>query len=135
MAYAADIHYEPFDEATSKRLTKLIMKLFSLWKLTYEEQAVLLGLSSGSHASIHRYKRGESFIRLNQDTYDRIRFLLGIHKTLRILFPENLALAYAWIKSPNAQFNDHTPLSVAIQRGFLGVVSVYDYLESVKTHI
>ncbi len=134
MSHAVMTKYDDFDDNLSRRLTKMVMQLFSHWKLTYEEQAILLGLSTSTHTSINRYKRGLSHIRLNQDTYDRIRFLLSIHKSLRTLFPMNRDLAYAWMKKPNAHFNYRTPLQVAIEQGFLGLASVHDYIESVKVH-
>lgn len=129
---ALAFHLPEFDEEQSIRLTKMIMRLFEHWQLTYEQQAILLGLSTNTRSSINRYKKGTSHIRLNQDTYDRITFFLSIHKSLRALFPMNLDLAYKWIKEPNLHFDHKAPIQIIAEEGFLGLVKVHDYLENVK---
>ncbi len=129
---ARAVKYDDIDSEHATRLTNMIMRLFEHWKLTYEEQAKLLDFSSKTHSTINRYKNGTSAIRFDRDTYDRVRFLLVIHKLLRMLFPMNLELAYAWPKTANQFFNGKTPIEVVFEEGFLGLVRVHDYLENQK---
>ncbi|MDF1655608.1 MAG: hypothetical protein P1U34_10905 [Coxiellaceae bacterium] len=129
---ARAVQYDDIDSEHATRLTNMIMRLFEHWKLTYEEQAKLLDFSSKTHSTINRYKNGTSAIRFDRDTYDRVRFLLAIHKLLRMLFPMNLELAYAWPKTTNQFFHGRTPVEVVFEEGFLGLVRVHDYLENQK---
>ena len=121
--------YDPHSYGRSERLTHMLMRLFEHWQLTYEEQAKLLSLSTGTKSTIARYKKGVSTLSPDRDTQDRIRFLLAIHKHLRTIFPRNKELAYQWPKTPNRYFSEKTPVDVISEEGFLGLVKVHDYLE------
>ncbi len=68
-----------------------------LWKLTTQEQIVLLGVSSRS--TYFKWKK-EPNPTLPKDTLERISYILGIYKALRILLPNDEA-ADAWIRKPN----------------------------------
>ena len=126
------IKYHELDDEKAARLTKMVMQLFEHWQLTYDEQAEILGLSSKTHSTINRYKKGTSSIRFDRDIYDRVRFLLSIHKALRTIFPLNTEMAYAWPKTSNQFFNGRTPIEVVSQEGFLGLASIHTYLENFK---
>jgi hypothetical protein len=129
---ALAMKYEEVDPEQSERLTKMVMRLFEHWRLTYEEQATLLGFSGKTHSTIGRYKKGTASIRFDRDTYDRVRFLLAIHKALRTIFPMNPEMAYAWPKTPNQFFAGRSPVEVVFDEGFLGLANVYDYLANYK---
>jgi len=124
--------YEEIEGERAMKLTQMIMKLFDHWGLTYEEQAQMLGLSHKTHSTISRYKKGLSSIRFDRDIYDRVRFLLSIHQSLRTIFPMNIEMAYAWPKTPNQAFRQ-TPVELIFQEGFLGLARVHSYLENFKT--
>lgn len=126
------IRLDSFDDEHAARMTKMVMRLFEHWKLTYEEQAQMLGLSTKTHSTISRYKKGVSPIRFDRDSYDRVRFILAIHQLLRSFFPSNKAVSYAWIKTPNKNFELKTPLEVVESEGFLGLARVHQYLENYK---
>jgi len=121
------------DQRQSLAVTKMVMRLFEHWKITYEQQAMLLDLSSRTHSTIANYKHGRAVLPNNRDTQDRVRFLLGVHQQLRKLFPLNLKLVYAWPTTPNQFFTGRTPILVIEQEGFLGLVKVYRYLENYST--
>ncbi|MCW5588257.1 MAG: hypothetical protein KIT27_01210 [Legionellales bacterium] len=120
-------HDLDFDDA--KALTKMVMRLFEHWKLTYEEQASLLGLSVKTNTSIARYKRGDSQFSLDRDKRDRVAHLLTIHKYLRMIYPKNRNLAYAWPKSKNVAFGSKTPVEVITEDGFEGLLRIRNHLE------
>jgi len=82
-------HSDSSNTNHAEKLTRMVMRLFEHWRLTYEEQAQVLGLSPKTHSTISRYKKGLSSIRLERDSYDRVRLLLSIHKLLRKIFPLN----------------------------------------------
>lgn len=84
----ADLH----GSAARGRLARMIIRLFEHWGLSLPEQSGLLGLSTSNRASIARYRAGEPLAD-NRDLLDRASCLLGIHKTLRIIFAQNRDLA------------------------------------------
>ena len=113
-----------------KAITQMIMQLFEHWELTYEQQAMLLSLSTNTHSTIARYKKGIACLSPSRDIQDRAGHLLAIHKYLRTIFPLNKELAYAWPTTPNRHFEGKTPVHVISDEGFLGLIKVRRYLEN-----
>jgi len=105
----------------------MVTRLFDHWQLPLAEQAGLLGLSTSNRASISRYRSGEPLAD-NRDLLDRVSCLLGIHKTLRIMFPENRDLAYRWMSTANRRLGKR-PVDVILDHGFEGLLAVRRYLE------
>ncbi|MBI3937237.1 MAG: DUF2384 domain-containing protein [Betaproteobacteria bacterium] len=110
------------------RLARLIARLFDHWELSAADQALLLGLSPDSRATVARYRRGEP-LGDNADLLARAGHLLGIHKALRIMFPHDRDLAYRWITTPNRRFANRPPLEIMRQYGFEGMIAVRRYLD------
>jgi hypothetical protein len=67
------------------------------WKLSEREQMRLLGLVSRS--TLQSWKAG-NVARIDRDTLERISYVLGIYKAIRILLPE-ASRADAWMRKPN----------------------------------
>lgn len=110
------------------RLAKLVVALFDHWALSAADQAALLGLSSGSRSTLARYRRGEPLAD-SADLISRAGHLLGIHKSLRIIFPHDRDLAYRWIGAPNRRFDGASPLDIIKRYGFEGMLAVRRYLD------
>lgn len=68
------------------------------WGLAAEEERILLG--SPPRSTFFKWK-AEKAARLSADTLERISYIMGIYKGLRILLPTEDA-ANAWIKRPNS---------------------------------
>lgn len=111
-------------------ITQMVMRLFEHWRLTYEQQAMLLSLSTHTRSTIARYKRGDATLQKDRDTQDRIAHLLAIHKYLRNIFPRNKELVYTWPTTPNRHFGDRSPVQVIDEEGFVGLIKVRQYLEN-----
>lgn len=111
-----------------ERLARMVVSLLDHWNLTPNDAAVLLGLSTQSRSTIARYRRGEPLAD-SADLLARAGHLLGIHKALRILFPHDLDLAYAWVTTPNRRFGDVAPLEVMKRHGYEGILAVRRYLD------
>ena len=62
-----------------------------------------------SRSTVARYRRGEPLAD-NADLLARAGHLLGIHKALRILFPQDRDLAYRWVTTPNRRFGERARL-------------------------
>jgi hypothetical protein len=118
-------------EVDRKAIAGMLMKLFDHWKLSTEEQLDVLGFSPTNRAVLTKYRRGEP-ISGSRDTLERAGHLLGIHKNLRLLFPHNRDLAYAWMKTRNRAFDNLTPTEVVRKFGFAGLLMVLAYLDRAR---
>lgn len=77
---------------------KAFFRVAELWGLSNDEQMTLLGLTSRS--TFFNWRRDPE-VSLSKDTLERISYVLGIYKALRILLPDDKA-ADAWVRQPNA---------------------------------
>jgi CTP:molybdopterin cytidylyltransferase MocA len=112
-------------------LARMVMTLLDHWKLSTEDQAALLGIAASNRAALARYRRGEP-IGTSRDQYERVGHLLGIHKNLRLLFPQNRDLVYRWISTRNRAFDNLTPVEVIREWGFAGLLMVRAYLDRAR---
>lgn len=69
------------------------------WELSSEQQWILLGVP---RATYYRWKEQPN-VSLSNDTLERISYILGIYKALRILLPTEKS-ANQWIHKPNKAF-------------------------------
>ena len=109
------------------RLAAMVTRLLDHWSLSAAEQAAVLGLSGGSRSTLARYRGGEPLAD-SRDLLDRARHLLGIHKSLRLLFPHDRDLAYRWMTQPNRRLGAR-PIDVVVEHGFEGLLAVRRYLD------
>jgi hypothetical protein len=105
----------------------MVIRLLEHWQLTAAEQAEVLGLSSGSRSTLGRYRAGEPLAD-TRDLLDRVGHLLGIHQSLRLLFPHDRVLAYRWMTAPNRRLGAR-PVDLILQHGFEGLLAVRRYLD------
>ena len=122
-----------FEERKADRSeqAKMVMTLFTHWQLSTEDQLALLGLSTSNRGALTRYRKGEP-LAPNRDLLERAGILLGIHKSLRLLFPHNRDLAYAWMTRPNRAFEGMSPTETIKQWGFTGLLMVRAYLDRAR---
>ena len=119
---------DPHSPEYRRSLAKMIMTLFDHWGLKTADQAALLGLSPSARTTLNRYRNGQPFAD-NQDLLDRAGHLLGIHKSLRLIFPHNKDLAYRWVTQPNKRFGNVPPLEIIKERRFEGLLAIRRYLD------
>lgn len=122
---------EPLPSTDKAALARMVMALFTHWQLGTEEQLALLGLAQGNRAALTRYRKGEP-IGASRDQAERVGHLLAIHKNLRLLFPENRELAYAWMRTRNRAFGQLRPVDVVAERGFTGLLMLRAYLDRMR---
>lgn len=113
------------------RLAKMVTRLFDHWQLDTATQAELLGLSAGSRTALSRYRRGTP-LPDSRDLMDRVGHLFGIHKSLRLLYPDNPELAYDWPQRRNASLDRYTPLEIMLEQGLPGLVAIRGYLDHLR---
>lgn len=110
-----------------ERMARMLMQLFDHWQLSTAEQAALLGLSADNRSTLARYRKGDPLAD-SRDLLDRVGHLLGIHKSLRILFPQDRDLAYRWMTAPNRRLAAR-PVDLIVRHGFEGLLAVRRYLD------
>jgi len=118
---------DPGSREARSRLAAMVTRLLEHWDLTAAEQAEVLGLSAGSRSTVARYRSGEPLAD-NRDLLDRAGHLLGIHKSLRLLFPHDRDLAYRWMTRPNRRLGAR-PVDLILEHGFEGLLAVRRYLD------
>ena len=118
-------------KADRSALAKMVMQLFTHWQLSTEDQLALLGLSTTNRGALTRYRKGEP-LASNRDLLERAGILLGIHKSLRLLFPHNRDLVYAWMTQQNKAFEGMTPAETIKKWGFPGLLMVRAYLDKAR---
>lgn len=123
--------HQPLMSQDRGAMAKMVMALLDHWELPTEDQASLLGLAASNRAALTRYRKGDS-IGTSRDQYERVGHLLGIHKNLRLLFPQNRDLAYRWMSTRNRAFDNLTPTEVVKEWGFAGLLMVRAYLDRAR---
>lgn len=105
------------------RLAHVLVSLFEHWGVTAAEQEQILGVSE-------RLELPNSIedALSSPGGAERASLLLSIHARLRVLFPRNCDLAYAWMRTPNRAFLGQTPFSVACTQGVQGLKEIVNYL-------
>ena len=112
-------------------LAKMLMRAFSLWKVPSEGQLALLGLAPENRAALTRYRKGGPLAN-SRNLLERAGHLLAIHKSLRLLFPHDRDLAYAWMTTRNRAFGYRTPVEAISEWGFMGLFMVRAYLDRAR---
>lgn len=98
------------------------------WSLSAEEERTLLG--SPPRSTFFKWK-SEKSARLSADTLERISYVMGIYKALRILLPTEEA-ANDWIKKPNTArgFNGQSALDRMLAGRVIDLADVRRYLDA-----
>lgn len=104
-----------------RRNTQNVIALFNHWQLKNDEECNLLG--GVSAAQLAKFKKGTAHI-TGRDTIERVGNLLGIHKSLRILYPYNKEIVYQWVKGRNRKLHNLRPLDIMLEQGYLGIAQI-----------
>mgnify|MGYP000205163793 CR=1 FL=1 len=119
----------PYSEADKAQAG--LIAFFSIckeWELNSEEQQILLG--DPARGTLFNWKRDVKKVgKLPRDTLDRISYILGIYKSLHILFSESNIIN--WLRNPNKNplFNKLSPLEYMKQGQLVALSDVRRYLD------
>lgn len=119
-----------YSQSPAKRNGVALKAFFGItakWGLSSEQERVLLGVSK---ATFYRWKQ-QMDGNLTADNIERISYILGIYKALRILLPDENA-ANAWVHKPNAAtlFGGHTALEKLLKGHVVDLADVRRYLDA-----
>ncbi|TPG09774.1 DUF2384 domain-containing protein [Rhodanobacter glycinis] len=107
---------------------RVFFRLAEQWKLRIAEQRKLLG--DPPESTFYKWKRQQDGAP-GRDTIERISYLLGIWKSLQILFPDP-EQADAWLHKPNAAalFGGHSALERMLSGNVADLYVVRQYLDA-----
>lgn len=114
----------PEDETQAMAIA--VIALFDRWNLSSEQRSKVLG---GIHqTTLDCWRRGV-FEPIEPDIALRLSLLMGIHKALRTLFIDD-ERAYAWVSTPNSDFDERPPIDSLTERDVSGLYRVRSYLRA-----
>lgn len=107
---------------------RAFFRLAEHWHLRVAEQRRLLG--EPAESTFFKWKRDRQ-ANLGRDVIERISYLLGIWKSLQILFPDP-AQADAWLHKPNQSplFGGHSALERMLSGNVADLYVVRQYLDA-----
>ena len=119
------------DQTERERLSPSAIKAFfnimEKWAIKDADARDLLG--GVSNGVFYEMKKNPNRV-LDTDRLARISLLIGIFKSLNILYPEDLADAWVTLPNKNRLFNGGTPLSYLVQGGLAAMWTVRRLVDS-----
>lgn len=122
-----DLNAREERERLSKSALKGFFKLAAAWKLRDDDARELLGGLSSS--AFYEWKKNPDRV-LEVDRITRISYLLGIYKTLHIIYGDKLADEWVSLPNKNIIFSGRTPLAYMLAGGLLSMQTVRKLLDA-----
>lgn len=122
-----DLSSKDIQERLSPSAVSAFFKIALAWKLRDESARQLLG--GVSNGMFYQLKRGQKKI-LDQDKLTRISLLLGIFKSLNLMYSRKLADTWVNLPNTNPIFAGDSPLSYMIQGGVPALMRVRQLLDA-----
>lgn len=114
--------------AETGAMLRAFFNLAKRWDLSDLEGRILLG--SPAARTYARWKAGQvQPSRISRDTRERLSILMGIHKSLRYLFPDP-SRGYAWMRKPNQTFGGAPALNRLLAGSITDLATVRAYLDA-----
>ena len=115
-------------DAETGALLRAFFNLMRRWALNDQQGRILLG---GPAARTYaRWKTGQvELSRISRDTRERLSMLMGIHKSLRYLFPDP-SRGYGWLRKPNQAFGGQPALNRLLAGSIPDLAAVRAYLDA-----
>lgn len=122
-----DLTARPERERLSKSALLGFFKLADAWRLRDEDARELLGGLSSS--AFYEWKKNADRL-LEVDRITRISYLIGIYKSLHILYGDKLADEWVCLPNSNRIFAGRSPLTYMLGGGLLAMQTVRKLLEA-----
>ncbi len=119
-------------EADPKRVSSTALKVFFNitrgWGLSAQDEMCLLG--DPARSTFYKWRSGDAPT-LPKDTLERISYVMGIYKALRLLFPTE-EQANAWPFKPNRDFGGESAINVMLKGSLVNLSDVRRYLDGMR---
>ena len=126
-AILVDLNSRVERERLSQSALKGFFRLAAAWKLRDDDARELLGGLSSS--AFYDWKKNPDRV-LEVDRITRVSYLLGIYKSLHILYGDKLADEWVQLPNTNPIFAGRTPLAFMLGGGLLAMQSVRRLLDA-----
>lgn len=117
----------PATDRQAAAMFRATVNLFGRWGVTDAEAATLLDLPVRTYG---RWKAG-NVGRMGRDGKARLSNLMGIHRTLRVIFVDPQR-GYEWMRVPNAAFEGRSAIEVMLGGELTDLIRVRRYLDAEK---
>ena len=127
---SCDTHGVPsvISDAETGAMLRAFFNLAQCWQLNDQQARTLLG--SPASRTYARWKAGQvQPARLSRDTRERLSMLMGIHKSLRYMFPDP-SRGYGWLRKPNSAFGGEPALNRMLAGSIPDLAAVRTYLDA-----
>lgn len=119
-------------EKDARTVTNTAMRVFfnitNAWGLKPQEEKTLLG--DPPRSTFYKWRNGEGPA-LSRDTLERVSYVMGIYKALRLLFPTE-EQANAWPMKANRDFGGQSALTVMLGGSITNLAEVRRYLDGMR---
>jgi hypothetical protein len=122
-----DLSRKDIQERLSHSAIPAFFRLAQIWLLRDESARQLLG--GVSNGVFYQLKKGQKKT-LDQDKLTRISLLLGIFKSLNILYSRKLADSWVNLPNSNPMFEGERPLTTMIQGGVPALMRIRQLLDA-----
>ncbi|HPT51112.1 MAG TPA: DUF2384 domain-containing protein [Accumulibacter sp.] len=126
-AQLVDLNSKSERERLSKSALLGFFRLAQAWRLRDEDARELLGGLSSS--AFYEWKKNPARV-LEVDRITRLSYLIGIYKSLHILYGDPLADEWVGLPNSNRVFAGRTPLAYMLGGGLLAMQTVRKLLEA-----
>jgi hypothetical protein len=120
-------------EADRERLTpaalEAVVNIAEAWKLSGDDAAALLGVSSSTWDRIRGNKWNQT---LSQDQMTRASALIGVFKGLNLLFDQAMADRWPKLRNTGPMFNNLSPVEAMIEGGIPYMLEVRRYVDALR---
>jgi uncharacterized protein (DUF2384 family) len=118
---------QSFDHRDIARVaTSTFFNIMEKWSVKNDHQKVLLG--QPSNGTFYTWKKSQ-VVKLPHDTLERISYVMGIYKSLAIIFT-NKTQANDWINKPNERFDGKSALEYMLNGSIIHLADVRRYLDA-----
>ena len=111
-------------------ITQAVMNVLDTWELNAQEiQGVLCLPDTIKARALPKFRSGEASLPNEASTLQRAHYLLRIADALRTSYPRNPKMSARWIKQMHRRFGQRTPLSMMLESGEGGLITVLAELD------
>jgi hypothetical protein len=105
-----------------KVIAKAFWNLTKKYELTHEDIITILG-KKFDHKTIQKFKTAMELPE-GHDFIMRAIHVLGIHNSLRIIYPHNDSLVYSWMKSKDRDLKNFSPIELIKESGIKSLSAI-----------
>jgi len=121
------------EEADRARLTPAALaalrNLATVWKLTSQEAADLVGVSVSTWERMRSDHWKQS---LSQDQFMRVSAMVGIYKALHLMFADDMADRWIRLSNSGPLFMNRTPIEAMRADGIPSMLEVRQYVDALR---